>query len=62
MNSPQPPQPVRPPKRNLSIALVPVLLMIITFLFWRETWFGTRLTDREMSQYLTDTSIPHKTQ
>ncbi|MBZ5514442.1 MAG: hypothetical protein LAN62_06300 [Acidobacteriia bacterium] len=50
------------PKRNLSIALVPVLLVVITFLFWRETWFGRRLTDREMSQYLTDTSVPHKTQ
>ena len=59
----QPPaQPSPASKRNLSIAIVPVLLVVITFLFWRETWFGRRLTDREMSQYLTDTSVPHKTQ
>jgi hypothetical protein len=50
------------PKRNVSIAIVPVLLVVITFLFWRETWFGRKLPDREMSQYLTDTSVPHKTQ
>ena len=62
MNAEGPPQRVGQPKRNLSIAVVPVLLVVITFLFWRETWFGRRLTDREMSQYLTDTSVPHKTQ
>jgi HEAT repeat protein len=55
-------QHARKPKRNLAIALVPVLLVIITFLFWRQTWFGTRLSDREMREYLTDTSVPHKTQ
>ena len=62
MPSLSPDQPARKPKRNLVIALVPVLLVIITFLFWRETWFGTRLSDREMSECLTDTSVPHKTQ
>jgi len=62
MSPPQPPQPARKPKRNLAIAFVPVLLVIITFLFWRQTWFGTRLSDREMSEYLADTSVPHKTQ
>jgi len=62
MNVEGPQQPPSKPKRNISIAIVPVLLVVITFLFWRETWFGRRLTDREMSQYLTDTSVPHKTQ
>jgi hypothetical protein len=62
MPSPPSDPPVRKPKRNLAIALVPVLLVIITFLFWRQTWFGTRLSDREMSEYLTDTSVPHRTQ
>jgi len=51
-----------PPKRNLAIAVVPILLVLITFLFWYQTWFGRRLTDREMDQYLADTSAPHKTQ
>ena len=50
------------PKRSLAIAVVPILLVLITFLFWYQTWFGRRLTDREIDQYLTDTSVPHKTQ
>ena len=42
--------------------MVPALLVLVTFLFWYQTWFGRRLTDREISQYLSDTSVPHKTQ
>jgi HEAT repeat protein len=37
-------------------------VVLITFLFWYQTWFGRPLSDREMSQYLSDTSVPHKTQ
>ena len=48
--------------RNTAIFMVPVLLVVITFLFWYQTWFGRALSDREMAQYLTDTSVPHKTQ
>ncbi len=44
------------------IALVPLLVVLITFLFWYQTWFGRQLTDREMDHYLADTSVPHKTQ
>src|SRR5260370_6142016 len=44
------------------VVVVPILVVLITFLFWHLTWFGRRLTDREMSQYLADTSVPHKTQ
>jgi len=55
MNSP-------PPKRNLAIAIVPALLVLITFLFWYQTWFGRRLSDGEMSECLTEASPPHKTQ
>lgn len=51
-----------PPKRNLAIAIVPILLVLITFLFWYQTWFGRRLSDSEMSECLTETSAPHKTQ
>jgi len=41
---------------------VPVLVVLITFLFWYQTWFGRPLGDRELAQYLSDTSVPHKTQ
>jgi hypothetical protein len=37
-------------------------LVLITFLFWYQTWFGRPLTDREMGQYLADTRAPHKIQ
>lgn len=42
--------------------VTPMLLVLVTFLFWYLTWFGRRLTDREVGQYLADTSVPHKTQ
>lgn len=48
--------------RNTAIVIVPILLVLITFLFWYQTWFGRELSDQEMRQYLTDTSVPHKTQ
>jgi hypothetical protein len=48
--------------RNTAIFMVPVLLVLITFLFWYQTWFGRSLSDHEMTEYLTDTSVPHKTQ
>ena len=51
-----------PSPRNTFIFLVPILVVLITFLFWYQTWFGRPLSDREMAQYLSDTSVPHKTQ
>jgi HEAT repeats len=51
-----------PTKRNLAIAVVPVLLVLVTFLFWYQTWFGRRLSDADMGKYLADTSAPHETQ
>lgn len=51
-----------PPKRSLIIAVVPILLVAITFLFWYQTWFGRELSDQDMTKFLTDTSVPHKTQ
>ncbi len=51
-----------PPKKSLAIVVVPIVLVLITFLFWYQTWFGRRLTDDDTAQYLSDTSVPHKTQ
>ena len=48
---------------SASIILgVPIVLVLVTFLFWYQTWFGRRLTDAELGFYLQDTSLPHKTQ
>ena len=48
--------------RNTFIFVVPILAVLVTFLFWYQTWFGRPLSDQEMGQYLSDTSVPHKTQ
>jgi len=48
--------------RNTVLVVVPILLVLITFLFWYQTWFGRALSDQEMGNYLVDTSVPHKTQ
>jgi hypothetical protein len=48
--------------RNTFIFIIPILVVLITFLFWYQTWFGRPLSDQEMGQYLSDTSVPHKTQ
>ena len=50
------------PRRNTAIVIVPILLVLITFLFWYQTWFGRGLSDQEMGQDLSDTTVPHKTQ
>ena len=47
---------------NITILVVPCLFVLVTFLFWYQTWFGRQLSPQEMQQYLTDTSVPHKTQ
>jgi Biotin-lipoyl like/HEAT repeat len=49
-------------RRNTAIVVVPVLLVLVTFLFWYQTWWGRRLSEGEMRQCLNDTSAPHKTQ
>ncbi len=54
--------PTRRRRPNTIILLLPVLLVVVTFLFWYQTWFGRRLSNQEMGEYLGDTSVPHKTQ
>lgn len=39
-----------------------VLMVLVPFLFWRGTWFGRPLTEKETGQYLTDSTKPRKTQ
>jgi hypothetical protein len=48
--------------RSTFIFMVPILVVLVTFLFWYQTWFGRPLSEREVGQYLSDTSVPHKTQ
>jgi hypothetical protein len=57
------PHPTKTPQtRNNAIVVVPLLLVLVTFLFWYQTWWGRRLSEQDMRQCLSDTSAPHKTQ
>jgi hypothetical protein len=37
-------------------------IVLMPFLFWRGTWFGRELSDRELEQYLHDTEKPRHIQ
>jgi hypothetical protein len=42
--------------------VVAALFVIVSFMFWYQTWFGRQLRDNEVEQYLSDTKAPRKTQ
>lgn len=46
----------------LLIALFALLLVLFPFLFWYLTWFGRKLTDPEITAYLTDAAKPRHAQ
>jgi hypothetical protein len=55
--------PRRPGKRAyLLITGFAVLLVLFPFLFWYGTWFGRRLTDQQIAEYLNDESKPRHIQ
>jgi hypothetical protein len=47
---------------NPLILIVAASIVLVPSLFWYLTWFGRRLSNQEMGEYLADTSAPHKTQ
>ncbi len=60
--APLPLEAVRRRPGGTVIVVVPILLVLITFLFWYRTWFGRPLTDNEIQTYLTAPSVSYKTQ
>jgi hypothetical protein len=53
----------RPGKRAyLLITVFALLLVLFPFLFWYGTWFGRRLTDAQIDEYLRDAAKPRHTQ
>src|SRR5881227_574497 len=53
----------RPGKRAyLLITGFALLLLLFPFLFWYGTWFGRRLTDRQIEEYLRDAAKPRHAQ
>jgi biotin carboxyl carrier protein len=54
-----------PPKLDrmkLGILIIAVLFVVMPFLFWRSTWFGMPLSDRDMQENFADTEHPRKAQ
>src|SRR6266511_2763419 len=55
VQTPRKADPKRPGRRAyFLIALFAVLLVLFPFLFWHGTWFGRKLTDRQIEDYLND--------
>jgi biotin carboxyl carrier protein len=46
----------------LLITIFALLLVLFPFLFWYMTWFGRKLTDTEISNYLADSGKPRHAQ
>ncbi|MBI2816587.1 MAG: HEAT repeat domain-containing protein [Acidobacteria bacterium] len=49
-------------RASRTLAVVAILLVVIPFLFWRDTWFGRPLSDAELTKYISDTTKPRQTQ
>jgi hypothetical protein len=47
---------------TLIIYGVAFLMVLIPFLFWKETWFGRKLSDQEMVNYLASDAKPRSIQ
>jgi len=46
----------------LLITVFALLLVLFPFLFWYMTWFGRKLTDAQISEYLADSGKPRHAQ
>jgi biotin carboxyl carrier protein len=46
----------------LLITAFALLLVLFPFLFWYNTWFGRKLTDTQIGEYLADTAKPRHAQ
>ena len=56
------PKPNRPSVGMMIIGGLLMASVLVPYLFWRGTWFGRRLTDRQMEQYLEDDGQPRHIQ
>ena len=50
------------PKAKLLVFGVAFLMVLVPFLFWKGTWFGTELSDQKLKEYLEPSSRPRHTQ
>jgi hypothetical protein len=50
------------PRWKIGIIVIALLFVLMPFLFWRATWFGLPLTDRQIEENLADAENPRKAQ
>jgi hypothetical protein len=49
-------------RNRFLVFLVAWLIVLMPFLFWWNTWFGRRLSDRQLTEYLSDDKHPRHIQ
>jgi hypothetical protein len=59
---PQPPRPGTSRTQKLLFFLTAWLICLMPFLFWWNTWFGRKLSDQQLTEYLHDTKKPRHIQ
>ncbi len=52
----------RPRWEMIAILFVAWLVLLMPFLFWKGTWFGNKLSDRQIAEYLSDRDNPRHSQ
>jgi hypothetical protein len=57
-----PPKPGMSRAQKLLFFLTAWLICLMPFLFWWNTWFGRKLSDQQLSEYLHDTKKPRHIQ
>jgi hypothetical protein len=50
------------PRWKIGIIVIALLFVVMPFLFWRSTWFGLPLTDKQIEENLADAENPRKAQ
>ncbi len=50
------------PRTKVVFWLTAWAIVLMPFLFWRSTWFGRPLSDKEVNEYLADTAKPRHIQ
>lgn len=50
------------PRWKIGIIVIAVVFVLMPFLFWRSTWFGLPLTDKQIEENLADADNPRKAQ
>jgi hypothetical protein len=59
---PKPPRPRMSTRNRVLFLLTGWLIVMMPFLFWWNTWFGRRLSDKEITEYLRDDKHPRHIQ